>query len=110
MGIFSKKEDKRYIKEFDDALSNINDIAARFRQKHFESVACFDDNFKKEKKESDFEKERIIFESHLELMQGLKAQTDILINEALKIVRNFTNLTEKDRAELKKILTQKDDN
>jgi hypothetical protein len=109
MGIFSKKEDKKYIQEFDAALSKINDLAARFRQKHFESLACFDDNFKKEKKESDFEKERIIFESHLELMQELKTQTDLLINEAVKIVRNFTDLTEKDRAELRKILVRKEE-
>jgi hypothetical protein len=107
MGIFSKKEDTRYIKEFDVALSNINSLAKQFRDAHFESIAMFERNFQKEKSASDLEKERMLFERHLDTLQKLKFQSDLLIDEAFKLVRNETALTEKDRAELKKILMKK---
>ena len=107
MGLFSKKEDTRYIKEFDDALANLNDLAAKFRDSHFASLEMFDKNFKKEKSSSDFHKERELFEEHLEILQKMKFNSDVLIDEALKIVRNETALTEKDRVEIRKILEKK---
>lgn len=104
MGLFSKKEDKRYIQEFDDALSKINELAHQFRDAHFDSLAFFDRNFEKEKSESDLEKERDLFERHLEVLQKLKFNADVLVDEAFKLVRNEVALTEKDRQELKKLL------
>ena len=104
MGFFSKKEDKRYIQEFDDALSKINEFAQQFRDAHFDSLAFFGKNFEKEKSKSDLEKERDLFEKHLEIFQKLKFNTDTLIDEAFKLVRNEVALTEKDRQELKKLL------
>jgi hypothetical protein len=108
MGLFSKKEDTRYIKEFDTALSNINLIAGEFRQVHFDSIELFDKNFKKEKSADDLQKERVLFENHLSLLQKLKFQTDILVDESLKIVRNETALTEKDRQEMRRIFEPKE--
>jgi hypothetical protein len=107
MGIFSKKEDTRYIKEFDVALNNMNSLAKEFRDAHFDSIGLFEKNFQKEKSASDLEKERIIFEKHLETLQKLKFQSDLLIDEAFKLVRNETALTEKDRVELRKLLMKK---
>jgi hypothetical protein len=104
MAFFSKKEDKRYIQEFDDALSNINELAQQFRDAHFDSLAFFERNFEKEKSGSDLEKERDLFEKHLEVLQKLKLNTDILIDESFKLVRNEVALTEKDRQDLKKLL------
>jgi hypothetical protein len=108
MGIFSKKEDTRYVNEFDSALTNINALAKQFRDVHFESLNLFDKNFKKEKSETDLEKERILFENHLDILQKLKFQSDLLLDEAFKIVRNETALTEKDRQELRRILQAKE--
>ena len=107
MGLFSKKEDTRHIKEFDDHLSSVNDLAEKFRDVHFDSVELFEKNFKKEKSASDFEKERAMFERHLEILQKLKFSSDMLVDEAFKIVRNESALTEKDRAEIRKILESK---
>ena len=107
MGFFSKKEDTRYIKEFDSALANINSLSNDFRNAHFESVELFEKNFQKEKSASDFDRERMLFERHLEVLQKLKFQSDLLIDEAFKLVRNETMLTEKDRIELRKILAKK---
>ncbi len=107
MGLFSKKEDTRYIKEFDEALANINSLAKDFREKHFESISLFQKNFEKKKSGSDLEKEREVFEDHLEVLQKLKFNADNLIDEAVKLVRNETALTEKDRAELRKLLERK---
>ncbi|MBW2971804.1 hypothetical protein KY359_02095 [Candidatus Woesearchaeota archaeon] len=104
MGWFSKKEDTRYIQEFDSALSQINAFAKQFRDSHFQSLELFDKNFQKEKSASDLQKERELFESHLDVLQKLKFNCDLLIDESLKIVRNETALTEKDRVELKKML------
>lgn len=109
MAFFSKKEeDIRYITEFDSALANINAISNDFRQVHFESLALFQKNFKAEKSPDDFQKERLLFENHLEILQKLKFQADTLLDEALKIVRNETALTEKDRAELQRIFLPKE--
>jgi hypothetical protein len=107
MGIFSKKEDTRYIKEFDQTLVNIESLSRQFRDAHFESISLFENNFQKEKSASDLEKERLLFERHLEILQKLKFQTDLLIDEAFKLVRNETALTEKDRVELRKLLMKK---
>jgi len=107
MALFSKKEDTRYVKEFDDSLSKINDLAKEFRDVHFESVKLFEKSFKKEKRTADLEKERALFEQHLEILQKLKFYSDLLVDEALKIVRNETALTEKDRQELRKIIEKK---
>lgn len=104
MGLFSKKEDTRYIKEFDDALSQVNALAKQFRDSHFSSLSLFEKNFQKAKSPSDLQKERELFESHLDVLQKLKFQADLLIDEAFKIVRNETALTEKDRVELKRLL------
>ncbi|MBU2561838.1 MAG: hypothetical protein KKD17_06070 [Nanoarchaeota archaeon] len=104
MAWFSKKEDTRYIKEFDDALLQIDALAKQFRDSHFDSLALFEKNFQKEKSPSDLQKERELFESHLDVLQKLKFQTDLLIDEAFKIVRNETALTEKDRVEMKRML------
>lgn len=107
MGLFSKKEDTRHIKEFDDVLSNMNMLAKEFRLTHFESTEFFEQNFKKEKTASDLEKERTLFERHLEILDKLKFNSDMLVDEAFKIVRNESALTEKDRQELDKILEKK---
>ena len=107
MGSFSKKEYTRYIKEFDAALSNIDTLAKQFREFHFEALDLFEKSFKKEKTAKDLESERALFEKHLEVLQKLKFQSDLLVDEAFKIVRNETALTEKDRAELKKVLQPK---
>lgn len=107
MGLFSKKEDTRYIKEFDDALAELNSFAAKFRDSHFESLEMFEKNFRKEKSPSDFHKERELFEQHLDTLQKLKFYSDVVIDEAVKIVRNETALTEKDRVEIRKILEKK---
>jgi hypothetical protein len=107
MGLFSKKEDTRYIKEFDTALSNLNEFSKQFRESHFESVNLFDKSFKKEKTPADLEKERVLFEKHLDILQKLKFQSDLLVDEAFKIVRNETALTEKDREALRKLLQPK---
>lgn len=107
MGLFSRKEDTRYIKDFDDHLHNIYELARQFREVHFDSVELFEKNFKKEKTVSDMEKERATFEKHLDILQKLKFNSDMLIDEAFKIVRNESALTEKDRQELAKILEKK---
>jgi|GEM_PF-3426721 len=107
MGIFSKKEDLRYIKEFDNSLYEINALAGKFRELHFESLDTFNANFEKEKGFSDLEKERVLFEKHLDVLQKLKLNADLLLDEAFKLVRNETVLTEKDRVELRKLLQQK---
>ncbi len=107
MSFFSKKEDMQYIKEFDTALTKINLFAKEFREIHFQSLEAFEKNFEKEKSSNEFMKERQLFESHLKLLQDLKVQTDLLIDEAFKLVRNETALTEKDRVELKKIIASK---
>jgi hypothetical protein len=104
MAWFSKKEDTRYINEFDAALSNLNELARQFRDSHFESLEMFDKNFKKEKGTSDLEKERLLFDKHLDILQKMKFNSDLLVDEAFKIVRNETALTEKDRNELRKII------
>jgi hypothetical protein len=108
MGLFSKKEDTRYVNEFDAALTNINALAKQFRDIHFESLTFFDKNFKKEKDPKDLEKERVLFETHLDILQKLKFQSDLMLDEAFKIVRNETALTEKDRQELRKIFQPKE--
>ena len=107
MGLFSRKDDTRYLAEFDDSLSNINGLAKQFREVHFESVELFEKNFKKEKTVSDMEKERALFEKHLDILQKLKFYSDLLIDEAFKIVRNESALTEKDRQELQKLLEKR---
>jgi adenylate kinase len=107
MGLFSRKEDTRHIKEFDDYLHDIHELAKQFREVHFGSVELFERNFKKEKTVSDMEKERALFEKHLDILQKLKFNSDLLIDEAFKIVRNESALTEKDRQELAKILEKK---
>ncbi len=107
MSLFSKKEDTRYIKEFDSALDSINTIAKEFRESHFETLKMFGNNFKKEKGRSDLEKERKLFERHMEVLQKLKFQTDFLVDEAFKLVRNESALTDKDREELLKIMAPK---
>ncbi|MBW2964430.1 hypothetical protein KY363_03130 [Candidatus Woesearchaeota archaeon] len=104
MGLFSKKEDTRYVKEFDVALLEINALAKQFRDIHFESLEMFDRNFKKEKTPQELEKERMIFERHLEVLQKLRFQADILFDEAFRLVRNETALTEKDRQELHRLM------
>ena len=104
MSWFSKKKDTQYIEEFNSALSEINNLAENFRDSHLESVKLFEANFQKAKGPEDFEKERRLFEKHLDTLQQLKLQTDLLIDEAFKIVRNETALTERDRKELKKII------
>jgi len=107
MGLFSKKEDTRYVKEFDSALSSITTLADDFRKSHFESLKMFSANFKKEKNASDLEKERKLFERHMDVLQKLKFQTDLLVDEAFKLVRNESALTDKDRQELLKIMVTK---
>ena len=56
---------------------------------------------------ADLEKERVLFENHLDILQKLKFQSDLLLDEAFKIVRNETALTEKDRQELRRIFEPK---
>jgi hypothetical protein len=107
MGFFSKKEDTRYVKEFDAALSNVDSLARQFRDIHFQSIAHFDKSFQKEKTPADLENERLLFEKHLEVLQKLKFNSDLMIDEAFKLVRNETMLTEKDRVELRKLLQPK---
>ncbi|MFH1064805.1 MAG: hypothetical protein V1729_07000 [Candidatus Woesearchaeota archaeon] len=107
MGLFSKKEDTRYVKEFDNALHSIDSLAKEFRESHFASLTMFGANFRKDKDASDLEKERKLFERHMEVLQKLKFQTDLLVDEAFKIVRNESALTEKDRQELMKIMAPK---
>jgi hypothetical protein len=104
MGWLSKKEDTRYVKEFDSALSNINSLAKQFREAHFESIEHFQKSFQKEKSASDMERERLLFEKHLDILQKLKFNSDLLVDEAFKLVRNESALTEKDRADLRKML------
>jgi len=104
MAWFSKKEDTRYIKEFDDALTNLNALAKQFRESHFDSIDFFQKNFEKQKSPTDFQKERELFENHMEILQKIKFNADIMVDEALKLVRNETALTEKDRTELRKIM------
>ena len=106
MAIFSKKEDTRYVKEFDTALDNIDFLGKEFREIHFRSITAFEDNFQKEKSARDLEKERLLFEKHLGVLQKLKHQTDVLLDEALKIVRNETALTERDRDSLHKMMAR----
>lgn len=105
MGLFSSKEDTRYIAEFDAALKKINSLSADFRQLHFLSLSMIDKNFQKEKSRRDLEKERKLFEQHLDTLQKMKHQTDILLDEAIKIVRNESAITERDRDELHKLLS-----
>jgi len=107
MGFFSKKEDTRYVKEFDTALSNVDSLARQFRDIHFQSIAHFDKSFQKEKTGADLENERLLFEKHLDVLQKLKFNSDLMIDEAFKLVRNETMLTEKDRVELRKLLQPK---
>ena len=107
MGLFSKKKDAKNIKDFDIALSNLNSMAQKFRSVHFSSVETFEKNFEKQKTEKDLQNERALFETHLELLQHLKLETDNLLDEALKIVRDETVLTERDRTELRKLLDSK---
>ncbi|MFC1741440.1 hypothetical protein ACFL3V_02805 [Nanoarchaeota archaeon] len=104
MGLFSKKEDTRYIKEFDTALQGINAISTQFREAHFQSLEMFQKNFEKEKTSEEFEKERLLFERHMDMLKQLKLNTDIMVEEAFKIVRNETALTEKDRKQLHSIM------
>ena len=107
MGLFSKKEDTKHIKDFDMALANLNLFAQKFREVHFASLDQFEKNFQKEKTEHDLRKERAIFDSHLGLLDQMKRETDVLLDEAFKIVRSETMLTEKDRREIQKVLTTK---
>lgn len=107
MGIFSKKEDTRYVKEFDTALSDITELAKQFREIHFESIEHFESHFQREKTPRDLEKERILFDRHLDVLQKLKFNTDLMLDEAFKLVRNETALTETDRIALRKLITQK---
>lgn len=107
MGFFSKKEDTRYVKDFDESLAKIGSLARQFREAHFDSLELFEKNFKKEKTPGDLEKERLLFERHLDILQKLKFSSDLLIDEAFKLVRNESALTEKDRDELRKILMKK---
>lgn len=107
MGLFSRKEDTKRIKEFDDYLSGINDLAEQFRSVHFDSIELFERNFKKEKTVSDIEKERAVFEKHLDILQKLKFNADMLVDEAFKIVRNESALTDKDRKELARLMEKR---
>jgi hypothetical protein len=107
MGFFSKKEDTRYVKEFDAALSNVDSLARQFRDIHFQSIEHFDKSFQKENTPADLENERLLFEKHLDVLQKLKFNSDLMIDEAFKLVRNETMLTEKDRVELRKLLQPK---
>jgi len=107
MGFFKKSEDTRYVKEFDTALSNINEFAKQFRDIHFESIEHFEKSFQKEKSVNDLEKERMLFDKHLDVLQRLKFNSDVMIDEAFKLVRNESALTEKDREDLRKLLQPK---
>jgi hypothetical protein len=104
MGFFSKKEDTRYVKEFDAALLNVNSLARQFRELHFQSIKHFGRSFEKEKTPADLENERLLFERHLDVLQKLKFNADVMVDEAFKLLRNETALTEKDRVELRKLL------
>ncbi len=104
MGLFSRKEDTKYIKEFDSSLGEILSLAKKFRELHFSSIELFEKNFSESKTPDDLEKERMLFEKHLDILQKLKFQADLLVDEAFKLVRSETALTEADRMELRKIL------
>lgn len=108
MAWFSKKEDTKHIKHFDYALNNVVKLADRFRTIHFSTLEVFENNFKKEKKEGDLQKERVLFESHMDMLHQLKLEVDNMMSEAHKIVSNETQLTQKDRDALKKIMQKKD--
>jgi hypothetical protein len=104
MGLFSKKEDTKHIKDFDIALSNLDTLAKKFRVLHFQSLEKFDSNFDKAKTPADIQKERVLFEAHLDILQQLRLEADHLVDEAFKLVRDETTLTEKDRVEIRKII------
>jgi hypothetical protein len=104
MGLFSKKEDTKHIKEFDVALSNLNTLARKFRVLHFESLGHFGKNFEVQKTPEQLQKERVVFEAHLDVLQQLKLESDRLMSEAFKLVRDETLLTEQDRAEIQKLI------
>lgn len=108
MGLFSrKKEDTRHIADLDKALAEVNSFASRFRNVHFESLGRFEKNFRKEKSPADFQKERELFEQQLDILQKMKFYSDVVIDEAVRILRNETVLTEKDRIDIRKILEKK---
>lgn len=107
MGLFSKKEDTKHIKDFDIAFSNVQELAHKFRSVHFESLEIFEKNFQKEKSPGDLRKERELFETHMDILQQLKLETDNMMDEAFKILRNETALTEKDRIEIRKLINAK---
>ncbi|NQU79402.1 hypothetical protein HQ545_06565 [Candidatus Woesearchaeota archaeon] len=103
MSLFSKKVDTLYVKEFDNAITNINSFASKFHELHVASLKSFQDNFKKEKGTAELEKERARFEKQLDILQKLKFNCDLLLDESVKMLRNETALTEKDRVDLRNI-------
>jgi hypothetical protein len=107
MGLFSKKEDTKNLKEFDIALDNLNALSKKFRALHFKSLEQFEKNFDKEKTSADLQKERVLFEAHLDILQQLRMEADKIVDEAFMLVRDENSLTEKDRLEIRKAIEPK---
>ncbi len=104
MGLFSKKvkkDDKILLKEFRSCLKEINSLADDFRLYHSKSMELFEHNFTKKKTAKDMEQERLLFEKQFDALQKLKFQTDLLVDEGFRLIRNEAVLTEKDRVDMK---------
>ncbi len=107
MGWFTKKQkkaDKKISKEFDMILADLNDLARLFKLLHSKSLLAFEQNMHKKKTLEDLKAERLLFEKQYDVFYKLKHKTDLLIDEALRLIKNESVTTESDRVRMKENL------